>query len=498
MENLAKKVVSILSIIILTAFTICNVFFIVTVTNFAENVFIEYTISVSLVISLVIDIILVCLFKLLNGHTKINKKIVVICSIIIYMITSIIWINTSNVEPIDDSKSVNDLAIELAAGNMESIEKSEYIEKYPNQIGMITIFAFIYKIFGSDNYRILQYVNVVANVLTVIFMALILNKLSKKYKINEIAYYVCSMTFIPLIMLTTYVYGDYLGLCFSVIGIYFIIDYKETNQFAKCILSAIFMGLSYFTKMNYIIVIISIFIYLALYLMQERNKRRIVNSMITIIVFLLIAIAPLSIVKKVWINKFEYNTSQSIPTSVWIYIGMSESYRANGWYSDLAGEAWDDTPLSRSTYPKKINTRVKELIMHPRYTAKFYIKKTISGWCDPYFQSLWYNVGVENKDQDMQNIINGKKYKIGAIYQKSLITLIYGGTLIALITNRKNLTNEFILMITIFIGGVLFHTLWEMKSRYTMPYVIMLIPIANLGIQQIVKKIKFRNIEEIE
>ena len=32
---------------------------------------------------------------------------------------------------------------------------------------------------------------------------------------------------------------------------------------------------------------------------------------------------------------------------------------------------------------------------------------------------------------------------------------------------------------------MLFHTLWEMKSRYTLPYVIMLIPISAIGIQNI-------------
>ena len=48
-------------------------------------------------------------------------------------------------------------------------------------------------------------------------------------------------------------------------------------------------------------------------------------------------------------------------------------------------------------------------------------------------------------------------------------------------------------MFTIFIGGALFHTIWEMKSRYTLPYVIMLIPISAIGVQYIVDKIKLKN-----
>lgn len=169
----------------------------------------------------------------------------------------------------------------------------------------------------------------------------------------------------------------------------------------------------------------------------------------------------------------------------------------SGWYSDFAAEAWDDTPLAHSTYPEKIKMRIRELMNKPFYTIKFYIKKTISGWCDPFFQSLWYNVGIENKDEEMSKITNGRKFKLVAIYQKAMITLIYGGALIAVIKNEKNLSNEFILLITIFIGGVLFHTIWEMKSRYTMPYVIMLIPVSCIGIQEIVQKINFRKLGEL-
>ena len=45
------------------------------------------------------------------------------------------------------------------------------------------------------------------------------------------------------------------------------------------------------------------------------------------------------------------------------------------------------------------------------------------------------------------------------------------------------------LLYTIFLGGFMFHTLWEMKARYTLPYVIILIPIASIGISKFFEKI---------
>ena len=328
LKEIAVKTVTLISIIVFCILTIFNIFFIVTVTNFAENVFITPTTSISFVSSLILDIALLCLFKKLSKHNKINIKFAIIIALLIYALISAIWINLSKVKPIDDSESVNNLAIDLANGNMESIRTSEYIEKYPNQIGMITIFAFFYKIFHSNNFKIIQYLNIVSNILTIIFMYFILNKLSKKYNINKVAYFASILTFVPLIMLTTYVYGDYLGLMLSVIGIYLIIDYKESNKKTKLILSATFMALAYFTKMNYIIVTISILIYLIVYLIEEKEKNKIYKSILSIIIFAVISILPLSIVKTAWVKKFNYDKEQSIPTSVWIYLGMSESYRA--------------------------------------------------------------------------------------------------------------------------------------------------------------------------
>lgn len=494
-DKLAKNIVLVVSTIILTIFVAINILYVTIVKNQAENVFMNLSTSLELIMYFAIDIALVILFKFVQENKKMNKYIklaALILGIVVYALISIKWVNSSTIEPIDDSKSVNDLAICFAEGNMDEIKNSGYIEKYPNQIGMTFIIGMIYKIFRTTNYRIIQCINIAANIITFAFLYLILKKLEKKYVACKIAYWVMALTFIPLILLTTYVYGDYIGLAFSAVGLYFVIDYKEKEQIIKLIISAICMCLAYFTKMNYIIVTLAILIYLGLYFIkdiQEKNKTKIIKSAFTIIIYFLIAVIPFSLLKNYCMKKFEYKSDMSIPTSVWIYIGMTESSRANGWYGVSANESWDDTPLAHKTYPQKVKYRIKELITHPIYTLKFYLKKTISGWVDPYFQSLWYNVGWENKDEIMNNIINSKEYKTGEIYQKAIMVLMYIGALVAVIKNRKNLSNELVLLITVFIGGVLFHTMWEMKSRYTLPYVILLIPVSSIGIQDIVSKV---------
>ena len=114
LDKLAKNIVIFFSTVILLTCTIISMFFIATVKNFDENVMIKLTTSVGLICYLAIDFIIVFGIKKLEDKVKISKKIkkaVLIIAICIYAGVSVYWVRTSNVPPVDDSKSVNNLAI---------------------------------------------------------------------------------------------------------------------------------------------------------------------------------------------------------------------------------------------------------------------------------------------------------------------------------------------------------------------------------------------------
>ena len=114
LDKLAKNIVVFFSTVILLTCTIISMFFIATVKNFDENVMIKLTTSVGLICYLAIDFIIVFGIKKLEDKVKISKKIkkaVLIIAICIYAGVSVYWVRTSNIPPVDDSKSVNNIAI---------------------------------------------------------------------------------------------------------------------------------------------------------------------------------------------------------------------------------------------------------------------------------------------------------------------------------------------------------------------------------------------------
>ena len=127
-------------------------------------------------------------------------------------------------------------------------------------------------------------------------------------------------------------------------------------------------------------------------------------------------------------------------------------------------------------------------------------------WTENTYTGIQMNVALENINYDIErnyieyNDASKNENRIVLFYQKALILLIFGCSVFVIIQNRKNLSNEILLLLTIFIGGFLFHVLWEAKSRYVIPYIVPLIPIASLEIkmnkqkfEKLLKNIKKRN-----
>ena len=94
-------------------------------------------------------------------------------------------------------------------------------------------------------------------------------------------------------------------------------------------------------------------------------------------------------------------------------------------------------------------------------------------WAENTYATVCSNLSKEN--DPIENLSRPLEF-----YQKVVLLIITICSLIVLIQNRKKLSLEVLFLITIFIGGFAFHILWEAKSRYIIPYIIILMPVASI------------------
>ena len=166
------------------------------------------------------------------------------------------------------------------------------------------------------------------------------------------------------------------------------------------------------------------------------------------------------------------------PTISYILMAMEESPRGNGWYSESIAEPAQKNPeKAQKEYVDRIKERIVYFSQNIGYTFDFYTMKIASMWTENTYSAVRSNLTQEN--DPLENFTVPLTF-----YQKVLLMVTCLCCLINIIQNRKNLSLDIIFLVTIFIGGFAFHILWEAKSRYIIPYIVILIPLASLCINQ--------------
>ena len=244
-------------------------------------------------------------------------------------------------------------------------------------------------------------------------------------------------------------------------------------------------------RMNSLIFIIATVIYLLLSLFKEIKanswKKNLLNIAI-IGMYIVVSILPSSLVKNYYLDKYAMDKSKAYPNISYFLMAMEEGPRANGWYNEGIGEpALKDPENKKVEYVGKIKERLNYFSKHIGYTFDFYTKKLASMWTENTYSAVRNNTRQDN--DPIENMIKPLTF-----YQKVLLILTCLCSLIVLLQNRKDLSLDVLFLITIFIGGFAFHILWEAKSRYIIPYIVALIPVASISIHSMGIKEKVTNL----
>ncbi len=502
MNKILKRIISTIGLIFVTFIFILNIIYTATMAK-NEVVTIKGNSFIFIVSSLILVALVYVLCKELNSKTTEFRKKYLIFGLVIFMyfIEQMVIIHYCSVKPNSDQETAYNLAIAIKEKNVQdfldnsytyegAIVNRTYIERYSQQIPLAFVWSILLRIFNNNSYIIIEYFNAFCNLITVVSIFLICKELSKKYKVNKYLAMSLILLFLSIPLLVTFIYGDVSGMGLAMLGTYFIIKYGSEKNIKYLIYSIISMAISYMLRMNFLIFILAILIYLFLDLIDKKeNAKGILMKILAIFSFAVLTLAPATIVKNYYLKENNLDSKKSFPMTGYFYMGMTVSDYSAGWYSyKYADYAYRDIENANEKYISLIKDRINHFIDNPSYAMKFYLVKICSMWTENNNSTVRQKILLDENDNVIKE--EGKQelediHTFPVIYQKVLILIIFGCTMVVIIQNRKNLSNEFILFLTIFIGGFLFHIIWEAKSRYIIPYIVALIPIASIEIEKI-------------
>lgn len=479
-ENILKKIVQIIAIIILVFLTITSIF---ETSHVDKSETVTYLHDNPIIHIVAIAAVIALIRYIRKKKIKISKKTLRIC-IAVWAVIIVVWILMTQFLPRADQKYILNAANDLLEGKTTSFEASKYAGSNPHQIGLILFETMTGFIFRGYNFLGLQFLNIFAILLS-IFAIYKITRILFKNKETSIGTIIALFLFAPISIYVTFIYGNLYGLATSMVAIWFLLKYLESKKIRYVAVSAASMELAILFKSNYMITLLAMICLIILYVIKEKRLKTLLYIVLLVTVYLA-GNFGINFVTKAITGK---DKNEGIPMKSYIVMGLQEGKRAPGWYNGYNRKVYKNNKYNTQKAEKKVNKdlkkRIEEMVSNPGYTINFFYKKILSEWNDPTFQSLWIN--RSRKTNIPSNAIvrsikgEGTLNKALTFYMNIIQTLILvGATAYFILEFKKMKTNQLILII-IFIGGFLFHLIWEAKGQYTFTYFVMLIPYSVKG-----------------
>lgn len=400
-----------------------------------------------------------------------------------------IWVFSSQVQPTFDSQYVSEAALAFAQGDYAEMS-GEYLLAYPFQLGYILFCEVFLRaailIKGvPETFLVLQIVNVMfltAAYVGLLWLAKLLFPDPRAAHLTFLLLLFCAQ---PVIF-CVFTYGTVPGICFAVWAILLQTLWFRQNKVVWGVLSAVCIGLAVLVKSNNLIVFIAMLIVAALRLIK---RRQFVKDLAVMLAACICAFSFSPAVRILYERRSGVTLEPGMPYISWIAMGLSESRRAPGWYSDVTSNvAFEELDYDADALAKfsreVIEDRIDYFSSHPQYTRDFFYRKFVSQFNETTYQSIWNNkVRDQYKEKGkLAAWVCGDGEANVRRYMDAFAQTVFVGLLAALILMLRRRDYAALILPLAVLGGMLFHLLSEGKSQYILPYFMLMIPAAAWGI----------------
>lgn len=341
--------------------------------------------------------------------------------------------------PAADALSVYNAAAEWILGNTDIIHPTvSYLSYYPQQIGLMAFLELLLRIWNLTGLSVpawhfikLVYVCLLCG--AVRFQYLSLQYLwPENYKKISCCYLVLVCCNLPMIMYSSFVYGEIPSFAALSVGCYLLLRllggvspggsyrnnvspdssyrdnvsrnnahsvtaYDYVPRMLRQILftgfgSILFLTLSVMLRKNSLIPVIAVLLVLLFEALRPgRNGKMRLGLLIMAVCLAVTSVGILPLVQKFYEKKAGNTLSSGVTAMSYLAMGMQEASRGCGWYNGFNIDTYDtagmDTALANEISRLAIDERLAYFREHPGYTADFYLHKHLSQWADGTYAS---------------------------------------------------------------------------------------------------------------
>ena len=369
-----------------------------------------------------------CLYLYEKIGEKFRRGLLVFTLIFVFGL-GILLILFGRTVPAADALSVYNAAAEWILGNTDIIHPTvSYLSYYPQQIGLMAFLELLLRIWNLTGLSVpawhfikLVYVCLLCGAIW--FQYLSLQYLwPENYKNISCCYLVLVCCNLPMIMYSSFVYGEIPSFAALSVGCYLLLRllggvspggssrdnvsrndapsvtaYDYVPRMLRQILftgfgSILFLTLSVMLRKNSLIPVIAVLLVLLFEALRPgRNGKMRLGLLIMAVCLAVTSVGILPLVQKCYEKKAGNTLSSGVTAMSYLAMGMQEASRGCGWYNGFNIDTYDtagmDTALANEISRLAIDERLTYFREHPGYTADFYLHKHLSQWADGTYAS---------------------------------------------------------------------------------------------------------------
>ena len=336
--------------------------------------------------------------------------------------------------PAADALSVYNAAAEWILGNTDIIHPTaSYLSYYPQQIGLMAFLELLLRIWNltglsAPTWHFIKLVYVCLLCGAIWFQYLSLQYLwPENYKKISCCYLVLVCCNLPMIMYSSFVYGEIPSFAALSVGCYLLLrllgsasldsasldsSYRDNisrndapsvtthgpapHMLCRIIFtgfgSILFLTLSVMLRKNSLVPVIAVLLVLLFEALRPgRNGKMRLGLLIMAVCLAVTSVNVLPLTQKIYEKKTGNTLSSGVTAMSYLAMGMQEAPRGCGWYNGFNIDTYDaagmDTALANEISRLAINERLVYFREHPGYTADFYLHKHLSQWADGTYAS---------------------------------------------------------------------------------------------------------------
>lgn len=435
-----------------------------------------------------------------NGHLRLIRRripawkpyIIGIVSVYVYGV-SVLWVSICHIRPSGDGEALCYAAHRIITGNYIDMLEPGYLFIFPHQLSLLSVIHGIFTLFGVWNYGVFQQISALCMPLLFYsgykFIQLICEDL------EAVIYYILLfLGCIPLFLYVPYVYGEIISITFTMAFMWQAARYCKTGKKSCFFWGTAAILLACIFRKNSLIVLIAAGIVLALHSIKKASPRGIIW-----ILAMFLTISGSDKLIHVYYEKLSgIEAADGLPYISWIRMGLQDSWAGPGWFDNSSIEVYEEHGYSTEqtvlAEKKQLAEILKNMWENKSYGIDFFRRKLLSQWNAPGYHYMCemdrFDCSPEELPAPVRHIYCDDE-AAAQTYMNRYQFVLYFYTAVSSVVlfadrkKRPDLAKR--LLYVAIVGGFLFSTFWEASSRYVLPYMAYMVPLAAMGIYRLSK-----------